>query len=81
MKARCLTPSLDIQEDLFSMEGDCLNIWDSQWVIMIDYLEQSRTINGSNYAGKLRRLRQEITSKMQGKRTRCILLLQDNAHG
>ena len=28
--------------------------WDSQGVIMIDYLEQGRTINGANYAGKLR---------------------------
>ena len=61
------------------MEGDGLNIWDSQWVIMIDYLEQCRTINGAYYADKWRRLRQEITSKMQGKPTRCILLLQDNA--
>ena len=28
-------------------------------MIIIDYLEQGRTINGAYYAGKLRRLRQE----------------------
>ena len=34
--------------------------WDSQQVIMIDYIEQGPTINGANYAGELRQLRQEI---------------------
>ena len=32
--------------------------WDSQGVIMIDYLGQGRTINSAYYAGELRRLRQ-----------------------
>ena len=30
--------------------------WDSQGVIMIDYLEQGYTENGAYYAGELRRL-------------------------
>ena len=38
--------------------------WGSQGVIIIDYLEQGRTINGAYYAGKLRWLRQEIARKM-----------------
>ena len=37
--------------------------WDSQGVIMVDYLEQGRRINGAYYAGRLRRLRQEIHKK------------------
>ena len=53
--------------------------WDSQEVIMIDYLEQGRTINGAYYAGKLRQLRQEIARKRRGKLTHDVLLLQDNA--
>ena len=53
--------------------------WDSQGVIMIDYLEKSRTINGVYYAGKLRWLRKEITIMRRGKLTRCVLLLQNNA--
>ena len=40
-------------------------IWDSQWVIMIDYLEQGRTINSAHYAGELRRLCQK--SQERGK--------------
>ena len=32
-------------------------------MIIIDYLEQGRTINGAYYAGELRRLGQEITGK------------------
>ena len=37
--------------------------WDSQGVVMIDYLEQCRTINGAYCAGVLRRLHQEIARK------------------
>ena len=36
-------------------------------------------INNSYYAGELRRLRQEIARKRQGKLTLHVLLLQDNA--
>ena len=53
--------------------------WDSQGVIMINYLEQGRTINGAHYAAELRRLRQKIARKRRGKLTRGVLLLQDNA--
>ena len=41
--------------------------WDSQGVIMIDYLDQGRTINGAYYTGKLRRIRQEIARKEREK--------------
>ena len=56
-----------------------LIFWDSQGMIMIDYLEQGRLINGANYAGNLRQLCQEIARNRQGKLTRDVLLLQDNA--
>jgi hypothetical protein len=55
---------------------------DSQGIIMIDYLEQGRTINGMYYADELRRLRQEIASKAtkgKGKLTQGVLLLHGNA--
>ena len=48
--------------------------WDSQGVIMIDYHEQGRTINGAYYVGELRRLGQEIARKRRGKLTRGVLL-------
>ena len=38
---------------------------DSQGVIIIDYLEQCRMINGAYYAGELRRLRQEIAERVE----------------
>ena len=53
--------------------------WDSQGVIMIDYLEQGRTINGAYHAAELRRLCQEIGRKRRGKLTRGVLLLEDNS--
>ena len=37
--------------------------WDSQRAIMIDCLEQGRTINGAYCAGELRQLSQEIARK------------------
>ena len=45
---------------------------------MIDCLEQGRKINGAYYAGKMRRLRQEIARKRPGKLTCGVLLLQEN---
>jgi histone-lysine N-methyltransferase SETMAR len=54
-------------------------IWDSQEIIMIYYLEQGRTINGTYYADRLRRLRQEMARKRRGKLTQSVLLLHDNA--
>ena len=44
---------------------------------MIDYLDQGRMIKGAYYAGKLRRLLQEIARKSRGKLTYGVLLLQD----
>ena len=53
--------------------------WDSQGVIMIDYLEQGRIINGAYCAGDLRWLHQEIARKRRGKSTHGVPLLQDKA--
>ena len=53
-------------------------LWDSQGVIMADYLEKRRTINSTYYAEELRRLSQEIVKKRRRKLTRGVLLLQYN---
>ena len=45
--------------------------WDSPRVIIIDYLEQGRTINGADYAGKFRR---EIARKREGNSMWCSAL-------
>ena len=52
--------------------------WNIQGVIIIDYLEQGRTIDGVYYVGESRQLRQEIARKRLGKLTRGVQLLQDN---
>ena len=62
-----------------SSAGNVMAFGDGQGVIMVDYLEQGRTINGACYAAELRRLCQEIARKRRGKLTRSVLLLQDNA--
>ena len=49
--------------------------WDNQGVILLDYLEKDRTINGVYYAEELRLLRQEIVKKRRGKNdSRCSAL-------
>jgi hypothetical protein len=74
------TPSEEIQKVAISREYDGFIFRDSQGIkIMIDYHEQGRTINGTNYADELRRLRQEIARKRRGKLIQGVLLLHDNA--
>ena len=49
--------------------------WDSQGFIMVDYLEEGRTINDAYHAEKLRRLRQQIVKKNKRKvDSRCSAL-------
>ena len=55
------------------------SIFNSQGVMIIDYLEQVRTINGAYYTGVFRRLRQEIAKLRRKKLTHSVLLLQVNA--
>ena len=50
----------------------------SQVVIMVDYLEEGRTINDAYYAETVRQPRGEIMKKRRGKLTQDVLLLQDN---
>lgn len=53
--------------------------WDAEGVIMIDYLQKGKTINGQYYADELRQLREKIKEKRRGKLRRGVWLLQDNA--
>ena len=52
--------------------------WDSQNVIMVDYLEEGHMINGA-YLAELRQLHYDIVKKRRGKLAQGVLLLQDNA--
>ena len=53
--------------------------WDSQGVLMIDYLQRGSTITGAYYAHLLRRLKEQIKLQRRGKLRKGVLLLQDNA--
>jgi hypothetical protein len=58
VEAPWLTPSEEIQESAISKDDDHGFIFfDIQGIIMVDYLEQGRTIYGSYYAEELRRVR------------------------
>lgn len=53
--------------------------WDSQGIIMIDYLEKGRTITGAYYASLLDRLNKEIKTKRKHLVKKKILYHHDNA--
>ena len=78
MEAPWLTPPKEFKRVHSAGKVMASIFWDSQEAIMIDYLEQGRTINGAYYAGELRRLRQEIARKRRGILTPGVLLMQDN---
>ena len=58
MEVSWLTPSKNFKRVHSAGKVGASISWDRQRVIMNDYLEQGRTINGEYYAGELRRLRQ-----------------------
>lgn len=53
--------------------------WDSEGVLLIDYLPKKTTMNAEYYAALLKKVREVIIEKRRGKVSRGILFLQDNA--
>ena len=53
--------------------------WDSEGIIMVDYLAKGDTVTSEYYVGLLNRLREEIKTKRRGKLRQTVLFLQDNA--
>ena len=53
--------------------------WDSEGILLIDYLPRKTTMNGVYYAGLLVQLRQAIKEKRRGKLQLGVRLLHDNA--
>lgn len=53
--------------------------WDTEGVILIDYLPPKTTVTGQYYAGVLRRLRDAVKEKRRGKLSKGVLILHDNA--
>lgn len=53
--------------------------WDSEGVLLIDYLPKGTTMNGQYYANLLAQTREAVLQKRRGKLARGVLFLQDNA--
>jgi histone-lysine N-methyltransferase SETMAR len=53
--------------------------WDSEGVLMIDYLERGKTVTSVYYAELIRTLCKAIKEKRRGKLTQGVLLHHDNA--
>jgi len=53
--------------------------WDSEGIVLTDYLEHSRTITGTYYTDLIRKCRAALKEKRRGKLRRGALFHQDNA--
>jgi len=53
--------------------------WDSEGVVLTDYLEHGRTITGTYYADLIGKCRAALKEKRRGKLRRGVLFHQDNA--
>ncbi|UYV62215.1 hypothetical protein LAZ67_1008243 [Cordylochernes scorpioides] len=53
--------------------------WDSEGVLLLDFLNKGQTINGNYYANLVKQLREAIKEKRRGKLSRKIVYHQDNA--
>ncbi|UYV67322.1 hypothetical protein LAZ67_5000223 [Cordylochernes scorpioides] len=53
--------------------------WDSEGVLLLDFLNKGQTITGNYYANFVKQLREAIKEKRSGKLSRKIVYHQDNA--
>lgn len=53
--------------------------WDTEGVLLVEYMPNKTTITGASYAETLTNLRRAIKEKRRGKLARGVLLLHDNA--
>ncbi|UYV83692.1 hypothetical protein LAZ67_23002102 [Cordylochernes scorpioides] len=53
--------------------------WDSEGVLLLDFLNKGQTITGNYYANLVKQLREAIKEKRRGKLSRKIVYHQDNA--
>ena len=53
--------------------------WDSEGVVLVDFLEGKKTVTGAYYVEVLRKLRAKLAKKRPGKLHRGILFHHDNA--
>ncbi|UYV70662.1 hypothetical protein LAZ67_8000195 [Cordylochernes scorpioides] len=54
--------------------------WDRKGVLLVDYLHKGETINSERYCETLTKLRRAIQNKRQGRLTKGVVLLHDNAN-
>lgn len=53
--------------------------WDTEGILLEDYLEKGKTVNADYYCELLDKLRRAIENKRRGKLSRGVLLIHDNA--
>ena len=77
---RCGSPPLTKFKRTSSAQKVMASVfWNSEGVIMIDYLERGHTVTGDYYAQELKQLRETIKKNRRGKLRSGVVMSQDNA--
>ena len=74
-----LTPPQKIPSAKTCWKSSCLDFWDQDGSLLIDYLPKSQTINAEYYSFLLVQLKDILKEKFRGKFTKGVLFLHDNA--
>ena len=61
------------------LEISCLDFWDQDGILLIDYLPKGQTINAEYYSSLLVQLKDILKEKRHRKITKGVLFLHDNA--
>jgi len=77
MEARHFTAAGQVPQIASAGKVMATVFWDSEGVLMIDYLERGKTVMGVYYADQIRKLHAAIKQKCRGK-LRHVLLYHDN---
>jgi len=59
-------------------KSSCLDFWDQDGILLIDYLPKGQTINAEYYSSLLVQLEDILKEKRRGKVTKGVLFLHDN---
>ena len=79
VEASHLTSNSEIPQTASASKIMALVFWDSEGILIIDYLEWGKAVTGAYYAELIRKLCEEIKEKYRGKLAQGVLLHHDNA--
>jgi hypothetical protein len=79
VEAHWFTKSIKVTNTKLSLQSAVSVFSHRDGILLVDYLEKGATITDSYYTPLLDKVNQAMVSKQQGKLSKGVLFLQDNA--